>query len=62
MKRENFSQLKNKSALELKKELAEHRDRLWSLKNDLTAGKVKNVREIRSLKRNIARILTLLKL
>lgn len=38
--------------------LPELKDRLWSLKTDLVAGKVKNVKEIKKIKKNIARILT----
>ena len=40
--------------------LVDSRERLRSLKFDLASGKVKNVREIRELKKTIARILTLL--
>lgn len=60
MKKKEFGQLKSKNTTELQKQLQERRDQLWSLKVDLASGKVKNVREIRKLKRDIARILTLL--
>lgn len=56
-----IKELKQKSAAELQKMLQEQREKLRSLKFDLASGKVKNVREIRSLKKGIARILTLLK-
>ncbi len=54
-------ELKQKNKEELKKLLQEDRERLRQLRFDLSAGKVKNVREIRNLKKEIARILTLLK-
>ena len=44
---------------ELARALVEQRDRLWQLKSDLAAGKVKNVAEIRRVKRMIARLLFL---
>jgi ribosomal protein L29 len=34
------------------------REKLWHYKADLAAGKVKNVREIRRIKKEIARALT----
>lgn len=43
---------------ELKKSLGEKRERLRQLRFDLAAGKVKNIREIRAIKKDIARILT----
>lgn len=58
MKKKELQQLKNKPLPDLQKKLKESRDRLWQLKIDLVAGKVKNVREIRSIRKNIARILT----
>ena len=55
------SELKQKSKEELAKILQDSREKLQQLRFDLSAGKVKNVREIRSIKKEIARILTLLK-
>ncbi|MBI2038429.1 MAG: 50S ribosomal protein L29 [Candidatus Nealsonbacteria bacterium] len=55
------SELKQKSKGELAKILQDDREKLQQLRFDLSAGKVKNVREIRQTKKNIARILTLLK-
>ncbi len=57
-RKEIIGQIKQKQPAELRKELAGYRDKIWSLKADLAAGKVKNVREINLVKRNIARILT----
>lgn len=58
MKKKEIEQLKSKAAPELEKNLAELRDKLWTLRTDLAAGKVKNVKEIKNLKQTIARILT----
>jgi len=46
---------------ELNQILLEKREKLRALRFDLAAGKVKNVREIREIKKDIARILTLLR-
>ena len=54
-------ELRQKSKAELSKLLQDSRERACQLRFDLASGKVKNVREIRESKRNIARILTLLK-
>ncbi len=53
--------LTKRSAAELQKMAAEERLKLQQLKFDLPGGKVKNVREVRQTRRNIARILTLLR-
>lgn len=55
-------ELKTKSPSELQTTLQENRERLRAMRFDLAAGKMKNVREIRVVKRNIARILTLLRI
>jgi len=60
MKKQELEQLKTKNKLELNKTLADRRGRLWSLRVELASGKVKNVREIRKVKRDIARFLTIL--
>jgi len=54
-----ITELKQKSKKELQKALNENQKRLRQLRFDLAAGKVKNVREIRKIKKQIARILTL---
>ena len=56
-----IEELRQKSESELKNLLAEKRERLRVLRFDLASGKVKNVREIRQIKKDIARILTILK-
>ncbi|XOB40419.1 MAG: 50S ribosomal protein L29 [Candidatus Nealsonbacteria bacterium] len=55
------AQLRKKSKSDLKKILQDSRERLRVLRFDLAEGKVKNIREVRKVKRGIARILTLLK-
>ncbi len=57
-----MNELKQKSKEELQKTLEDDREKLRQLRFDLSAGKVKNVREIRNVKKEIARILTLLKI
>ncbi len=54
-------ELRKKSDKELHMLLHELRAKLLDLKFDLSAGKVKNVREIRKVKKDIARILTVLR-
>jgi large subunit ribosomal protein L29 len=54
-------ELRIKKETGLRKTLADLREKLRSLKFDLAAGKVKNVREIRQIKKDIAKILTILK-
>jgi len=55
-----ISELKTKSKEELYKLLLDSSKKLQELKFNLAAGKVKNVRSVRALKKEIARILTLL--
>jgi len=55
-----IAELRRKSKPELKKLLNDNGEKLRQLRFDLSAGKVKNVREIRRIKREIAQILTLL--
>ena len=52
--------LRQKTEKELQDLLTEKRKRLGQLKFDLASKKIKNVREIRWLRRDIARILTLI--
>jgi large subunit ribosomal protein L29 len=56
-----IAELSQKSKSELQQLLPEKRERLRALRFDLASGKVKNVREVRQTKKDIARILTLLK-
>jgi len=54
------SEFRSRSNNELGKTLRDERERLGSLRFDLSSGKIKNVREISKLKKDIARINTLL--
>ena len=51
--------LQKRPTADLKKTVRELQDKLRELRFDLTAGKVKNIKEIRSTRREIARILTI---
>ena len=55
-----IAELRLKPENELQKLLRDSRSKLRSLRFDLASGKVKNIREIRHIKKDIARILTLL--
>ena len=54
-------ELRQKSKEELSKLLSEKRNRTLGLGFDLAGGRVKNVKEMREIKRDIARILTLIR-
>lgn len=60
MKKKEFQEFKNKPVAELEKICRESNERLRSLKFDLAAGKVKNVEEVRELRKDVARISTLI--
>jgi len=55
-----ISEFKQKPKKELQRLLQNNQDKLRQLRFDLVSGKVKNVREIRQIKKDIARILTIL--
>ncbi|KKS91230.1 MAG: 50S ribosomal protein L29 [Parcubacteria group bacterium GW2011_GWF2_43_11] len=55
-----ISEIRQKPKKELETMLLAQREHLRNLRFDLAAGKVKNVRAIRELKKEIARILTVL--
>jgi len=54
-------EIRKKTKTELGKQLLKERETLRKLRFDLASGKVKNVREIRNLRKEIARIFTILK-
>lgn len=56
-----ITELSQKPKNELQTLLSEKRERLRQLRFNISSGKVKNVREIRMIKKDIARILTILK-
>ncbi len=55
-----IEELKQKQEAELQKMLVNDRKKIGQLRLDLASGKVKDIREIRETKKEIARILTLL--
>lgn len=55
-----IKEITQRSEKDLQKDLIEIREKLRQLKFDLSAGKVNNVREIRSIKKDIAKTLTVL--
>lgn len=55
-----ITEIKQKPKKELRRILHESQEKLRQLRFDLSAGKVKNVREIRKIKKDIARILTII--
>lgn len=55
-----ISELRQKNRNDLSHLLQDDRERLRSLRFNLASGKIKNVREIRRIKKDISRILTLL--
>lgn len=57
-----IEELKGKSKEELERLLQEKRERLRQLRFDLSQKKLKNVREIRRTKKDIAQILTVMNL
>ena len=59
--REELKELKTKTVAELKKILAQNRDKVRDLKFKATQNQLKNVREIRVLKKKIAKVLTFIK-
>ncbi|KKQ23327.1 MAG: 50S ribosomal protein L29 [Candidatus Wolfebacteria bacterium GW2011_GWC1_37_10] len=59
MKKQEFQQLKSKPLPEIQKDLTDYKEKLRQLKFDLSLGKVKNISEIRKIKKTIARIMTI---
>ena len=62
MKKNELKKLKEKNTAELQRGLVEAREELRALRFDLASGKVKNVQSINEVKKNIARMLTFIKL
>ncbi|MFA7208948.1 MAG: 50S ribosomal protein L29 [Parcubacteria group bacterium] len=56
-----IKEIREKSMEELKKFLSEKREAVRKLRFDIAAKQVKNIREMRNYKRDIAKILTILK-
>ena len=56
-----ITEIRKKSKSELDKLLQESKKKIRALRFALASGKVKNVREIRKIKKDVARILTIMK-
>lgn len=52
--------IRRKKEPELAKDLKDLREKLRDLRFNLASGKVKDIREVRAVKRDIARILTII--
>jgi len=61
MKKKDIQDLKTRSVVELANLEHESKEKLRALRFDLAAGKVKNVAELREIKKKIARIKTFTK-
>ncbi len=60
MKQKNWQEIRNMSSVELNAKLAELEDKYFKLKFRNSTATVKNPLEIREMRKNIARIKTLL--
>ena len=60
-KQDKIKDFKRMKKGELSRVLGGKQEKLRQLRFDLTSGKVKNIREIKEIKKDIARILTMLK-
>lgn len=60
MKKNDKAQLKNMAQAELEKRIRETRDKLWALERDTDLGKQKNVKEAKGLRKDVARMLTVI--
>ena len=58
MKKKELQELKNKPVTELTRLVRDGMEKLRALRFDLAAGKVKNVNELRALRKNLARMKT----
>ncbi|MEK7478966.1 MAG: 50S ribosomal protein L29 [Patescibacteria group bacterium] len=59
MRKKEIQEWRKKKEGEMKKELEELRERLALLRADLSVGKVKNIREVRFIKKSIAQLETI---
>jgi len=62
MKKKEINEIRNKPIAELTKLLIDNQKRLKALNFELAAGKVKDVAEIRSIRKDIARIMTFIQI
>ncbi len=61
MKKEDLQELRKKPLSELRKALADEWEKLNNLQFNLHMGKVKNIKEVKGRKKNIAQIETIIK-
>jgi ribosomal protein L29 len=61
MKKRELQELRSRSVAELSRLAHEGNESLRSLRFDLAAGKVKNVNELRALRKNLARMQTFMR-
>ena len=54
------AELRQQTKEELTRQLQENREKMRQLRFDLISGRIKNIREIRIIKKDVARILTIL--
>lgn len=60
-RKEKLKDFRKMSEKELAKAIDDKREKLRQLRFDLVAGKVKNIREVEETKKDIARLLTIMK-
>lgn len=60
MKKKEKQELKNKPVVELEKLAKEYREKLGNARFDFVNGKLQNVRTLREIRRDLARVLTVL--
>ncbi len=60
MKKAEIQNLRSRSKEELASDLATNADKLWQVRTDVLNGKVKDVREVRRIKKLIAVMKTIL--
>lgn len=60
MKKRDLQNYIGKNLAELEKDVRSFREKLNSLRFNLAAGKVKNIKEIHDLKKSIAQLLTVI--
>lgn len=61
MKRRDLKNYSGKNKSDLEKDVRGFREKLSALRFDLAAGKVKNIKEIRELKKSVAQLLTIIR-
>ncbi len=60
MKKKDLEKMKVRTVAELNADIVVAKEKLWQTKKDIAGSKVKNVREVRSIRTDIARMMTLI--